>query len=65
MTRDPDLQKIKITSNKEDKSRLHVRRNFCPFSLMRQYMDLRGGYEDEHEQFFVFRDLSPVKPFHF
>ena len=27
-------------------------------------MALRGGYESEQEQFFIFRDMSPVTPSH-
>ena len=27
-------------------------------------MDIRGPYKDKQEQFFVFTDLSPVKPEH-
>ena len=34
----------------------------CPFKLMRQYMALRGNYNDKVEQFFVFSDFSPVTP---
>ena len=29
---------------------------------MRQYMALRGNYNDKEEQFFVFSDFSPVTP---
>ena len=36
-------QKIKITSNRNEKSGHYVHRYFCPFTLMRQYMNLRGG----------------------
>ena len=31
---------------------------------MRRYMQLRGGYESDEEQFFVFRDNNPVTPVH-
>ena len=58
------LQKIKITSNRNEKSGFYVHRNFCPFKLMRQYMRAQGGYDHEHEQFFIFRDGTPVTPLH-
>ena len=43
----------------------HFEQNiFCPFKMVRKYMALRGGYGDDLEQFFIFRDRSPVKPTH-
>ena len=53
-------QKIKITSNILEKSGFYARRNFCPFTLVNQYMSARGGFEDGNEQFFVFKDGIPV-----
>ena len=53
-------QKIKITSNLEEKSGFYARRNFCPFALINNYMKIRGDWTDIYEQFFVFRDKSPV-----
>ena len=35
---------------------------FYPFDMARKYMKLRGNYTTEYEQFFIFRDGSPVKP---
>ena len=57
-------QKIKITSNRNEKSGSYIHRYFCPFNLMRLYMGMRGGYDNNEEQFFVFRDLSLVTPTH-
>ena len=57
-------QKIKITSNKLEKSGHYANRHFCPFQLVRQYLTLRGGFVQESEQFFIFRDRSPVKASH-
>ena len=37
-----------------------TKRFFCPFNLARKYLKLRGGYTNQHEQFFVFRDKSAV-----
>ena len=33
---------------------------FCPLALIKQYIAMRGGYENDSEQFFVFRDGSEV-----
>ena len=55
-------QSIKITSNREDKSKIYINRNFCPFTVLRKYIAIRGSYKDKvNEPFFVFRDGSPVK----
>ena len=56
-------QKIKITSNLTEKSGFYARRNFCPFDLVNNYMSLRGDFESAQEQFFVFKDKTPVSPF--
>ena len=57
-------QKIKITSNRNERSGSYVHRYFCPFVLMRRYMHLRGDYETENEQFFIFRDNTLVSAQH-
>ena len=54
-------QKIKITSNRTEKTGSYFHRHFCPFEILRNYLKLRGGFDDEKEQFFVFRDKSPVR----
>ena len=54
-------QKIKITSNRQGNSN-YSHRHFCPFVLMRQFLHLRGDYDAESEQFFIFRDKSSVLP---
>ena len=53
-------QKIKITSNKIEKSGKYNHRHFCPFKLMKKFMDWRGSYVDHNEQFFIFGDRSTV-----
>ena len=35
--------------------------HFCPFKLTQDYLTLRGGYSSVQEQFFIFRDGSPVR----
>ena len=37
---------------------------FCPFKLINKYMAIRGSYFNDSEQFFVFKDKTPVKPYH-
>ena len=37
---------------------------FCPFEIVRNYSNTRGGYYTDDEQFFIFSDHSPVKPTH-
>ena len=55
-------QKIKISSvfTKRPEHRF-----FCPFRTVNQYMNVRGSYKEVTDQFFVFSDNSPVKPYHF
>ena len=55
-------QKIKITSKRGEKTGSYMHRNFCPFHVLRVYMNLRGSYCSKDEHFFVFRDKQPVKP---
>ena len=33
---------------------------FCPFVLLHNYSQIRGGYDDDSEQFFIHRDGSPL-----
>ena len=39
--------------------------NLCPFSALVEYLRHRKGFISLHEQFFVFKDRSPVLPRHF
>ena len=62
-------QQIKISSLKEDEKHKKVKRRnhsfFCPFSIIRRYIDNRQGFNNPPEQnFFVFSDGSPVRPTH-
>ena len=57
-------QKIKITANEDVKSGRYIHRNFCPFSLMQGYLNARGKYSHDTEQFFVFSNKEPVEPIH-
>ena len=53
-------QKIKITSSNVDRrnNMKLLKRHFCPFELIRQFINIRGHYELESEQFFIFNDRS-------
>ena len=53
-------QKIKIVSNRVEKSGKYSHRNFCPFRLVSHYLNVRGGYENHLELLFIFGDKSPV-----
>ena len=50
------------TTNLSEKSGHYVKRIFCPFKLVNDFMKIRGNYEEADEQFFVFKDKSPVTP---
>ena len=56
-------QTIKITSVVGPK---HVIRSqsckYCPYTLLREYLRVRGTYKTDTEPFFVFSDGSPVMP---
>ena len=54
-------QKIKITANESDTSGGYHHRNFCPFKLLKNYIAVQGNYNGPNDQFFIFRDGSPVK----
>ena len=59
-------QKIKITANdKADSMKNSFKtRNFCPFKLVNDYISARGPYQEDYEQFFVFKDGSNVTATH-
>ena len=57
-------QKIEITSNRSEKSGSYTKRYFCPLAITNYFMTLRGGYEADDEQYFVFHDGTPVTPNH-
>ena len=53
-------QKIKISAL--PKVGTNVSNFFCPFQLIRSFLRIRGEYANDEEQFFIFRDKSPVTP---
>ena len=54
-------QKIKITSKLESHN---AQTFYCPFSLIWNYLNYRGGYEKDNEYFFIFRDGSKIMHWH-
>ena len=56
-------QKITITGL-DGEQHVKSRHYFCPFSILRTYFNMRQGYYDRDENFFVFSDHSPVYPAH-
>ena len=54
-------QKIKIVAATNYSN---TRNFFCPFDITRQYLKVHGGYFTVSEQFFVFKDRSPVRAEH-
>ena len=57
-------QKIKITAANEELYAKNSKSFFCPFELVRTYLRLRGTYDEDSEEFFVFRTRMPVQPTH-
>ena len=53
-------QKVKITSNKEEKLEHYIQRNFCSCKLVSDYLQVRGGYKSYTEAFFIFQDGTSV-----
>ena len=52
-------QSVKITSRKRQNC---FQENYCPFEILREFLDVRPKYRSDSEAFFVFQDRSPVKP---
>ena len=48
----------------ESKEKKFLGRNFCPYQIIQYYITIRPRYHDPNEQFFIFRDYSPVTALH-
>ena len=58
-------QKVKISESiSSGKQNARRKTFFCPFKCSREFLTLRGGYENDQEPFFVFKDRQPVTPCH-
>ena len=55
-------QKIRIIANSSEKSGRYFHRHFCPFKVIGAYITIRGPYDSDKEQFFVFKDKTVVTP---
>ena len=56
-------QKIKIEKIQR-KNQKQKKLSWCPFSILRKYIQMRPKAKRKTESFFVFRDRSPVQPAH-
>ena len=58
-------QTVKIVSSRDMKQpNIGDTRVFCPYFLIKNYLQLRKNFSSPEEQFFVFRDRSEVHPQH-
>ena len=69
MERSQDHKKVKITSSTSSRTAIlnssgRKQFFFCPFEAVTTFMRIRGCYEVDEEQFFVFSDGTPVRPHH-
>ena len=55
-------QNIKVAANKDVD--FYRCRNFCPFKLVCDYKNMRGDYFSDLEEFFIFKDGTPVTAEH-
>ena len=53
-------QQIKISASQGSVNTL-----ICPFKVVRDFLQVRDGYNDNNENFFIFSDGTSVKPDHF
>ena len=56
----PQRVKISAIQNLSDQEIYKRKRFFCPFVILRQFANIRGDYQTDDEQFFVFADGSPI-----
>ena len=55
-------QKVKISSTKLRDCKINYNQNYCPYKLLRNYINRRPRYLNPNEPFFVFSDRSAVSP---
>ena len=60
---DSQPQLIKIASRKKGLKQEETDK-LCPFTALKQYLKVRGPETSVNQQFFIFADGSPVKPYH-
>ena len=54
-------QMVKITSKELDQKNQRVI-DYCPFTILREYVAVRKSFISHSEQLFVFKDRTPVEP---
>ena len=59
-------QKIKISQNPAKTAKGNISVKWCPFQMLSRYLEIRWSRSSGNptEQFFIFKDRSPVKPCH-
>ena len=63
--RESHPQEIKIKAvNENAYQKIKGKRHFCPFRLLRQYIQLRGSFVSEMEPLFTFQHNCPIQPMH-
>ena len=62
--KDRKPQVIKIDSIGKLPAKRYGTSPYCPLQFLQEYINLRGDSDYREEQFFVFRDRSPVRPNH-
>ena len=55
-------QQIKIIANVDEKSGAYRKRHFYPMRTVNKFIAIRGPFATTDEQFFIFRDKTPVMP---
>ena len=62
----PQLIKITTESRARYRGKQPIPKRIlpCPYQLLKDYAQMRGGYKNVDEHFFIFSDHSPVRPRH-
>ena len=64
----PQIVKIQGLTDHSKKNKIEQGQNqnfkICPFDILKDYVSVRGRRKSDSEQFFVFKDSSPVLPYH-
>ena len=53
------LQSVNISATKLNKK---AKQDFCPYQLLKQYLEVRLRYQDSTEPFFIYGDRTPISP---
>ena len=61
----PQIIKLSATKSSIKTHKVTGQEICCPFTILQAYLKIRRSYKSVEEQFFVFRDRSPVTPVQF